>query len=773
MSNLVRKLENEITNSDHEQEDGSAFIRFPLKFFLPLLGLLLALASINSGLIYFDLLTPTAISPYISSFTVLTLITLTAFIAPLEVGALSLLVTFLYFNLYSIPSYMTQAAVYGICIALASWFLAGRLLRGSLKILQVDKPQLVLSQALFFITIFSQAFLLLTIKCFYQPVMFSFGVIWAFILCAMEREEIFKTIFAKPKLNISYSRLTSFFAVGILLLLEFSAVMYLYPGAIGGDSDKGYLALAKFFSRGNSILLSEPAVLRDGIRSFPYFEEIYLSAGYILSNNFGAKLFAWLIIACKFSTLYFVATRVISLSIATSLGLVLCYGLIPYHIEIHSIERPENILTVFVLMLVYFVERANKALQQKNQVDFERLIIVAAVLSCVTISIKYTSLFFLAALALVYWRVCLKTLSLCTAIFKRGYLVLLPSIAVAAFWYIRNLILWGEVVSMTPFGQYHLTVLFPPLRGLSDIWHFIRDALVHTSQYTEFKDFGYGFWGIVFWGGVLAALTAKGPTRRLALLVLFYALFLFNSTRQIRYLLPVLPLGLAALFAFSRQAAQSRISESALKIAEPLVFIAILVQASAALVVNFNGVVGNTFSDRTRLVEKDMTRIEPLYSVFNDRVHYPDLILTSHFDANYNIDATLFRADPVNTVGELQKRIVENKPSYFLLTNPGVDITVPFFNDFEFFDSFAYFEVRAFNFVLFKVAPSKISRLLQYIEEKGWDANKTYIISEKLKQTFPTTYTATERINIPELKHPMYRVTAMRWSDSYIRKFGD
>ena len=138
MSNLVRKLENEITNSDHEQEDGSAFIRFPLKFFLPLLGLLLALASINSGLIYFDLLTPTAISPYISSFTVLTLITLTAFIAPLEVGALSLLVTFLYFNLYSIPSYMTQAAVYGICIALASWFLAGRLLRGSLKILQVE-----------------------------------------------------------------------------------------------------------------------------------------------------------------------------------------------------------------------------------------------------------------------------------------------------------------------------------------------------------------------------------------------------------------------------------------------------------------------------------------------------------------------------------------------------------------------------------------------------------------------------------------------------------
>lgn len=772
MSNVLRKPATKPIEASEVSANNAIWRTGLLRLFLPLFGLFLALASAHSGLIYLELLNPTGIKPYIEPITIIALITLAAFVAPAAVGALSLIITLLYLSLYSIPSYMTQAFIYGVCTAFASWLLAGRLLRGSLKTLAADNPRLILSQALFFITVFSQAFVLLAVKTFHQPVLFSTGVLWALILCLVERREIVRIVSARPNITASYSRLTGFFFVGILLLLEFSAVLYLYPGAIGGDSDKGYIALAKFFTRGNSLILTDPAVLRDAIRSFPYFEEIYLAAGYLLSANFGAKLFAWLIVVSKFSTLYFVVTRVLSLSSGAALGLVLCYGLMPHHLEIHAIQRPENVLTIFMLLLVYLIERARGSLERKDQSSFERLIITAGVLSCVIISIKYTALFFLVGLAVVYWRSTLKTLLSVVPIFRRGYLILLPSLAVAAFWYIRNIVLWGEVVSITPYGRYHLTVMFPPLHGVADIWLFIRDSLVHTAQYTEFGNFAYGFFGVVFWGGVVAALAIKGSTRRFALLVLLYSVLLFSSTRQIRYLLPLLPFGLAAIFALCKSVANSRSGHLVLRIAEPLVFLAILIQAVSALIVNFHGVAGQSFRERIRLVDKDLTRNELVYSVINDIVKYPELILTSHYDANYSLDAKMLRADPLTSIGALGRKAKDNGAGYFLLASPGVDPRILFFNDTDFFDSIADFKVDSVYLSLFKAVPEKLDRLARYIEQQGWQLDQTLIISEKLKHSFPFFYITAEEIRLPGLKHRLYRVAAMRWSGGNLRKFG-
>jgi len=226
---------------------------------------------------------------------------------------------------------MLNAVAYLIGIGFSSLLVANYLERNYLKVLAVDAPRVFMAQAVFFLTIFTHSFVFLAFGQFTKPLLAGSALVWTLSWVLIERKklsEIFTRATPAVSTRSSSTKLEGFFLAGIIAMLCISGVVYFYPGTIGGDSDKAYLAIAKFFARGKSLLLQDPVVIRDaqGLRGFPYFEEIYLAAGYALDGNFGAKLFAWLIVASKFSLIYFVAQRILCLSRAASLGLVLCFS---------------------------------------------------------------------------------------------------------------------------------------------------------------------------------------------------------------------------------------------------------------------------------------------------------------------------------------------------------------------------------------------------------------------------------------------------------------
>ena len=378
---------------------------------------------------------------------------------------------------------------------------------------------------------------------------------------------------------------------------------------------------------------------------------------------------------------------------------------------------------------------------------------------------------FLLAVALVYWRTALASIKQVPRMFLRAPLLLVVAISVAAFWYVRNIVLWGEIVSYSPYGKYHLTVFFPPLRSVADVWGYLSESFVFSSKYTEFLDFAFGPLGIFFWGGLVAGVAFSGPTRRVALLVLLYTVLLANSTRQIRYLLPVVPLGLCVLFSLARSLSPKALRIVSQRFSGGLVFAAIFFQAGIALAISYNSNVGNAFRERMRFIEKDMTRNEPVYAPINDLVHYPQMILTSHLDTNYSIDAQLLRVDPLSGLADLQKKIKTYNAEYFLLAAPGVQPRILLFNDFDFFDSISDFKLSSFHLHLFAYNPEKLNKLVRYCREQGWDLGTTLIVSERLKTTFPKELVVGEELKIPGLKHRLFRLQAIRSPEGHVRLF--
>ena len=680
---------------------------------------------------------------------------------------------------YSLFSLTALTLGYAALMGIASWLLAAYAIRpwsdSPLKA-EFRAARTAIAMLAFIATVFGHTFSLLALQALHSTSLLLWAAGWTTLWALIERETILTDLasFRSWLKTVSLdSSLDSFLGAALTLVVLFSGLIYLVPDALCGDSDKAYLAIAKFYANANSLFLRDAALVRDGMRSFPHFEEVYFAAGYILNGALGAKLLAWLLVCVKLYVFYFVAVSAAGLSRSAAKLVVLSFCLTPIFLELHAIERPENLLAITALLLFWTCESAKRARLRGNADAALHYLALGVVCACVAVSVKYTAGFFFVALAVVYWDLVLFALRNLPRLVVRHGALLIGSLVIAAFWYARNIVQWKEIVSYAPFDRYHLTVHFPPLRSAHDILAFIQSGLLDTSTYTEYGSFGYGFWGVILIGGLVAALSRPGVTRRAALVTLLFSILLLNSTRQIRYLGAVLPIGYMAIFLFVLTSRVRTQFATGSRWKEAWAGVFLLVQAATALAVNAPDSVGRSFKNKLAFADRDLSKFGGLAGQINEVVKPHEIMLTSAYDANFNLEGILMRGDPIWSFGQLQKIVNEVRPPYFLLAAPGAKIyDFPFFNDLAFFESVAEPKLYAGNLYLLKADQRKFDRVANYVERQGWPLPKTVIVSEALKQKYPMQLVLAEELKIPGLPHRLFRLAGMWWQGGDYRDYG-
>ncbi len=722
---------------------------------------------------------------HLDSFAVLLALLFAAYLQP----RLTLLVATLafcgYLQLYQVPRLGFASVLYLICCAATSLLAARRLIRQSLPSLQdVEGANVMLGSLLFFSLIFLNSYLLLGLGAYSSKYLFGIAAGSAAFMLFLERKQLFRASIPRTKTVGPPDVLGDFLATATGLLLLFAGFMYLYPGALTSDANKGYLAIAKFYVLSNSLLLEAPAWSMMNMRAFPHMQEIILSAGYLLGQNIGAKLLAWLIVVAKLHAVYFLGRQTFRFSRSEAYLSVLLFGLAPLMLELNSVVRPENLLTVFTLYLVFALERASQAISISDQgpskkaqpsVEAIRYIVLAGVLGLLTASVKYTAFFVLLACTLVYWRVALYALRNLLACLQRGWIPLALSAAIGGFWYLRNVILWDQIVCMVPRGTYHLTVWFPPLRSLSEVWTFLLEGLIRTNAYTEFPAFAYGPLAWLLIPTLLVGLTADARLRRVSAVALLYSAFLLFSTRQIRYLAIILPfayVALVALLASFNPGKQLR--GAGPRFGSSVYFVVIALSAAIALQVNHGhlAVVGPGAIERFELAEKDFSKVSRHYAPINEQVHYPSLAMTSLLDVNYEIDAQVYRIDPIRSLGRMKRALDKYSFSHFLTNdyfslNPNAYV----FGDREFIHGLGNNRVEASSLHMLEIDQPRVEQLFQKLERLGWDLDQTLLVSEPHFRRHASTFEIGERFELEGFPERLYRVNGL-WEPRGYHSFG-
>lgn len=627
-----------------------------------------------------------------------------------------------------------------------------------------DGERLFMIGLLFLLAGFSLSFLLLALRAQTRTALLCGSGLWCALMIALEPSAIawrcrdLVQPFREPRsvaLALAACTAAVFACCGLVLFL---------PHSMFGDVEKAYLAVAKYFALSNRLVLDDPVYLWDEqVRAFAQTQEVVLSAGYLLAKDPGAKLVAWSIVAVELAGTYAVCRAVGKLSAAWSWFATLAFALCPILFELSATVRPENLLTVAGLAMLYLADGI--------ETDSRRNLPLFACAAGLAIGAKYTGLVLVAAVC------CAWAPSLLRAVRRaRASTVALSLLALVpgAFWYARNLFLWGTVVSMKPYGTYHLTIHYPPLRSVTDVAAFVARGFLETSRYTEYGDFGYGAWGALFVPSLLWSLRATTALRRLATFAAAYVAVMLSATRQIRYLAPVVP-ALLLLIAAGLQEVASHARHALRKWTASFAFAAVGLQLWFTAAVNGPREVGWALTELT--AGRRLPGSPPLepYRTLNGHLRPDDVVMTSFGSDNYASEAKQFRGDPLNSFADLLARQGVFEPNYWLDSDNLAGIKgASYFNDPAFLASVTETVASAGMYWnpailahLRRPLPLALTRLRDAIVAQGWDLAATQLASAEFKRLSPLDVVLGAPLRAGGIDRQLYRFES-DWDEAYL-----
>lgn len=565
------------------------------------------------------------------------------------------------------------------------------------------------------------------------------------------------------------------FFVQLIGILMFSFFMYLFPDAVAGDSEKAYLAFVRFYAESNTLLLNDPGWLDNVMAGYHHTQEMFLSIGWALGGDTGTKIFALSLVISKFWMLFHLARNIFNFSTQTTLFALVCYGLIPTSLEINSVVRPENSLTLIAIALVLSLEVAHlnrSKVEKQNTINYSILIFL---ITCIGFSIKQTGAYLALGSLLMYplvWKKIIQDLIFSS----KGRVWGLISVLIGFSWIIRNLLRFGYVTNMPPFGQYHLTSWFPPIRSFGELWMMITESMIHVSRFTEFTDLGYGVFGYVFYPILFFSIFIPGIPRRLSGLTLIYIALLFISTRQIRYLLPVIPFFILCFtFIFHKFYSENK-NRNVLALLIPT---SIIIQLILAKLVLTQSTLFPLTVDRVLAIQNPTILTTGPVSVINSHTSEKDRIILPYIDLNYSMKAKMFRGEPYDSLGKLEKvqktAVVSHLMTQSYYTKSG---NSPLFNDIDFLSLIAEPIVKTSSrinpdwwFLLFRLHPGALQSMVKDFKEINLDPYKILPVSEQYKNDRKLDLISSTPIFLKNFWEPIYLLGAT-WdneSKNYLR----
>lgn len=562
--------------------------------------------------------------------------------------------------------------------------------------------------------------------------------------------------------------LTQYLYVLVAGCLAFSGFMHMFPDPVAGDSEKAYLAFSRFYAGANTLVLTDPGWVDNVMAAYHHWQEMFLATGWALAKNNGLKFFAFAIVLIKLWSLRFAAVKILKCSETMAAAAVLIFALVPSSLDISAVVRPENLLTVYLILAFVGLETVRK--QPEKVIEYGCCVIALFALS---VSVKLTGLYAITAALFVYPKECLK---ICDNLRKsRGLqIVLLVSILLAGVWFLRNWLRWGYLVNMTPFGRYHLTVWFPPVRSVSDWWMMFTKSLIQVGDFTEFSHFGYGLLGFIFYPILFWSLTYKGAVRRIAIFSLLYIFCLHTSTRQIRYLLPIVPLvtliSVIVLRDFYSKLTGGALSYSRLQM--PVLLATTLSLLTALIVIKHSYLMSsvrariNSFGTGS-LVARGPIQIINEYTTENDR------LLLTYLDFNYTPNARMLRGEPYDSIGKLAEYQKKYNFSHWVAFSYGLSRTDnPIFNDLSLLEMLSEPIVKAPslddpNWWLYLLKPSlpRLQLLIDFVKSHDLDPHKVLLVSEAYKKSHPLDFITGNGYSLPGFSQKIYFMQA-KWDDS-------
>jgi hypothetical protein len=657
----------------------------------------------------------------------------------------------------------------------------------------------VLTLVLTFYLNFSVAFLLLAFGIFYKKIFF---VTLLFLLCIAYCIAQKKNLLSGSQQHILVNRLKFFsegsFVEWFLFLVISSSLLFTlfittYPLELSGDAQKAYSAFSKFYALFNKLVITSPAQTTEPLLAFgfPHAQEIFLSVGYLIGENVGQKIFAVAIILGKLLLFCITAHSLFLFSRAFTLFAAAVFLLLPMVSELQCCVRPENLLTLILLGALFFGELFIKA-PQSLFLFFSQVFFLP--------SVKYTGIQLAASLLFPYLNSSFTLIRSKSNYLFRSLLFTSPFLFVSLYWYIRNYFNWGFIFKVYPWDQNWVASWYPALITVEE-WHqFFISGFVTTDTYTEFVDLGYGFFGVIFfagavWGMLAPSITAQNKwiqhsslspengffLRRVSILCFTYIVCMSLSTRQIRYLAPIIPLLLLLSLSMLRWIAHYFDSYFAyaiittnkhIRYGVTLCSLLLFFPITGALTFTTLSVteLGQNIKSRLPYGLQDLSLpIEP-FKTLNRSITSNDLLLASHIDNNYSLNGNIMRADYITDV--LTLKTLQERYSYtYWLNHTATDGIFYnfFFNDLGFLNVFGSETAKAFaednphwGFHLFRPRNDILLKLYRYAYENGWDLSTTVLISKQILEKNEFSFVATSPVIFPfdTTQTELYKVLA-------------
>ena len=556
----------------------------------------------------------------------------------------------------------------------------------------------------------------------------------------------------------------------VIGLLVASGLVYFASGSICGDCVKAYDFAPRIYSIFNSLAISDPAWTTNIVSGFQNTQEMFLSAAYVLGGHLGLKLFAWILVIFKAIVFLQLASIGLGMSLRTSILALILYLSMPIVFELHGSERPENMVTVFALLAIYFLERSSAEFCAEWSLGRSFNLAGLGVFSlCLAISVKLTAIYLAPALLIVYFPIFKSMITNIRQWSVNLWLLLLASICVVSVWFVRNLILHGFLVNMTPFGKYHLTILFPPIRSFEQLNDFLRSAFVFTQRFTEFPNYGYGILGFVIFAAILWGASCSGSQqniRRLSFFCILFMIGLLSSTNQIRYMAPIIPICVLIMTGLGRRSIKSKQGTLALPVA------VIIISSAYGISMQVGSTTLVALNERLNFAAKKLDDDFAPVAAVNKVAKFPDKILTPFMDNNYLFSALSVRLDPGYSIGSLAENQKIGSTAYW--ANQAYDrstLTFFYFNDPDFLETVAQLAVKESsddpNWILrlLRYDPLQFNRLLDYVDERGWSRDRTWIGSADLVSRFPFHLFVGEELCLKGLKHRLFKLNGY-WNES-------
>ncbi len=576
------------------------------------------------------------------------------------------------------------------------------------------------------------------------------------------------------------TRASGILTTSLLLVVLLYGIGYLSVLALAGDARHAYLAFARAYAEDNTFLLNDPSYRWSIGYAFPHLQELLVSVGYALDQRLGARFIGLLIIVGKLHVLYLFARQIVGLTQQRATLLVLCFTLVPMIFDIQLGIRPDNLMSLILLLLVYFLERS--LLLEKEGADLKTQLLLCLWLSALLASTKLTAGFALLVLPILYGRLILPALRILPRFGLPQWLAVSASIAIAAWWWVRNI--WFLDIPMIERGANSLSG-FPPLRSISSVYSFLTEGLLRTSGYTEFADFGYGLWGVLLIPLALIGLADRPLIRRLALIFLLYSALLLSFFSQIRYLAAIIPFAFLAVFGnqstcrLASWLQRGKTRAAALSLA--VVFI-----SSSFVALASRGVPGRRSSAYSVIASRisgsrsDIRSLEP-WATFNQLLTANDRIMAGRMVYMYDIDGRLHVTRELEGFFDFYRHQQENQVGY-LIEFPYLmgSRNNPLFNDHLFLETVGS-RVREAGLVdhprlkarLYRVNLPVLNSIEQELRRsKDLTVADAFVVSTEVAKKFASTHVLGEQLCVDGLTHPLYLLHG-QWIGSPLKYLRD